>query len=331
MDSRIQRPNGADMSNARRLNPSWTVLAALTLVSGTVLVIWQSHITFFFDDWDLLFNRPGISAHTLLEPHNEHIILAPALIYKLLQSIIGMESTTPYAVASTACFLASVVLLFIYLRGRVGDWLAVIAVTPILFMGSAYEDLLIPFQIGYFGSMAFGIGALLALERRSDRGDLIACVLLVCSLTFAEIGISFVLAMALAIALNRDRRGRFYVVLVPLALYGLWYAGWGHHAQHSVSLQNIVDSPAFVLNGGQRPWERCSASSAPPCTEARVGSAGAGTCSSSSYPCWAGGCAGWECPRRRSGWLSPCSCPSGCSRTRTRTSRGRRTRPGTST
>ena len=237
------------MSNARRLNPSWSLLGALTVVSGTVLVVWQSHLTFFFDDWDLLFDRPGISAHTLLEPHNEHIILAPALIYKLLQSGFGMESTTPYAVASIACFLASVLLLFIYLRGRVGDWLAVIAVTPILFMGSAYEDLLWPFQIGYFGSMAFGLGALLALARRSRRSDRVACGLLVCSLTFSEIGISFALAMALAIALDGDRRRRFYVVVVPLALYGLWYAGWGHHAQNSLSLHTVVNSPAFVLNG----------------------------------------------------------------------------------
>ena len=32
-------------------------------------------------------------------------------------------------------------------------------------MGTAYEDLLTAFQINYFGSVAFGIGALLAIER----------------------------------------------------------------------------------------------------------------------------------------------------------------------
>ena len=47
-----------------------------------------------------------------------------------------MESHAPYAVAATAAFLASVALLFVYLRRRVGDWVALAAVLPILFMGS---------------------------------------------------------------------------------------------------------------------------------------------------------------------------------------------------
>ena len=59
-----------------------------------------------------------------------------------------------------------------------------------LVMGTAYKDLLIAFQISYFGSIAFGIGALLAIERRDQRGDVIACVLLVASLAFAEIALA---------------------------------------------------------------------------------------------------------------------------------------------
>ena len=88
-----------------------------------------------------------------------------------------MDSIVPYAAAAIVCFLASVLLLFIYLSRRVGDWIALAAVLPILFMGTAYEDLLTAFQINYFGSVALGIGALLAIERRDRRGDVIACVL----------------------------------------------------------------------------------------------------------------------------------------------------------
>ena len=41
-----------------------------------------------------------------------------------------MDSIVPYAVAAIVCFLASVLLLFIYLSRRVGDWIALAAVLP---------------------------------------------------------------------------------------------------------------------------------------------------------------------------------------------------------
>ena len=118
-----------------------------------------------------------------------------------------MDSLLPYAVASTAAFIAGVVLLYEYLRRRIEDWLALAAVLLLLFMGAAYEDLLTPFQIGYFGSMAFGLGALLALERRDDASDAGACLLLVASLSFSSLGIPFAIGAAVAIALTAARRG----------------------------------------------------------------------------------------------------------------------------
>ena len=82
-----------------------------------------------------------------------------------------MESLLPYAIVSTASFLASVMLLFLYLRRRVGDWLALAGVLPLLFMGTASEVLLWPFEMSFTASMATGIGALLALERGDGRRD----------------------------------------------------------------------------------------------------------------------------------------------------------------
>ena len=44
-------------------------------------------------------------------------------------------------------------LLFVYVRRRVGEWLALAGVLPILFLGPAWDDLLFPFQISFFGSV----------------------------------------------------------------------------------------------------------------------------------------------------------------------------------
>ena len=80
-----------------------------------------------------------------------------------------MDSALPFRVVSIAIFLASVAVLFVYLRRRVGEWLALAGAVLILFLGAAWEDLLWPFQIGYFGSMASGLGMLLALDAAIAR------------------------------------------------------------------------------------------------------------------------------------------------------------------
>ena len=94
-------------------------------------------------------------------------------------------------------------LLFVYLRRRVGDWLALAGVAPILFMGTAYEDLLNVFQICYFGSMAFGLGGAAGLRApgnpRRRRSPACSCSL---SLAFAEIAFAFAVACAVTVALR---------------------------------------------------------------------------------------------------------------------------------
>jgi hypothetical protein len=231
-----------------RIDPR-VLLAVAVAASGVLLLVLLSHLTFFGDDWDPLLYRRGFNLDVLLRPHAEHILLAPTLIYKGIQATIGMEGLLPYAVISTASFLASAVLLFLYLRRRVGDWLAFAGVLPVLFMGTAWEVLLWPFEVSFTASMAAGIGALLALERRDDRGDALACALLVVSLAFSELALSFVLGAAVWMVLARRHRSRAYVVAVPVVLYVAWYAGWGHTAESHLSVHNLVHSPKYVLDG----------------------------------------------------------------------------------
>ena len=105
----------------RGWNPALLCLAGVVACSGAFLLILQSHFTFFFDDWEFLLHRRGTSAGAFLDPHFSHIALAPVSIYKLLLATFGMESALPFQVASTLVFLLSAVLLFVYLRRRVGD------------------------------------------------------------------------------------------------------------------------------------------------------------------------------------------------------------------
>ena len=114
-----------------------------------------------------------------------------------------------------------------------------------------------------FGSIACGLGALLALDRR-DRslGDIAAAALLIVSLFFSDVGIAFVAAVALELALSKDRLERAYVVAAPVLLWMVWYAGWGHTAQERrVSLRNFAQTcPGCVPSTASPPASpRCAA------------------------------------------------------------------------
>jgi hypothetical protein len=237
------------LTAVRRISPATALFAVAAATSGVLLLVWQSHLTFFYDDWDPLLDRRGLSADALLRPHIDHILLATTVVYKAVQTTIGMRSPLPYAVVSTGTFLVSVALLFVYMRRRVGEWLALAGVLPILFLGAASRDLLWSFQIFFFGAMACGLGALLVLERPSRNGDAVACALLALSFTFSELALPFVLGASLLIAQGRGPWRRAYVVVVPLLLYAAWYAGWGHEGQSYLSFDNVAGSVTYVLDG----------------------------------------------------------------------------------
>ena len=232
-----------------RIDPR-ALLAVAVAASGILLLVLLSHLTFFGDDWDPLLFRRGFNLDVLLRPHAEHILLAPTLIYKGIQATIGMEKLLPYAVVSTASFLASVVLLFVYLRRRVDQWLALAGVLPVLFMGTASEVLLWPFEVSFTASMAAGIGALLALERGDERGDAIACGLLVFSLAFSELALSFALGAAVAMILARRpwsrvlRRSSFRSCSMPSGT-----PAGDTRPRATVSVHNLVHSPIYLLEG----------------------------------------------------------------------------------
>ena len=113
-----------------------------------------------------------------------------------------------------------------------------------LFLGTAWPDVLWPFQIGFLGSLAAGIGALLALDREDRRGDVIAAVLLGGRARVSSLGLPLLArgrargarAARPALALvDRRRAGR--------ALRG-WYVGYG--GEGTATTDNLFGSPGYV-------------------------------------------------------------------------------------
>lgn len=227
------------------------LLAVAMAVAAAVLLDYGSGLTFFQDSWEFLMHRRDPSAATLLDPHNEHIVLVPVLISQASLRLFGMSSMTPELVLLLALHLAVAGLLFVYARRRLGPWPALFAATLLLFLGPAWQDLLWPFQVGFVGASAFGLAALLALESGDDRSDRAACALLAISIAFSSLGIAFAAAAAVDVLQRRRERGlrRAYVVALPVLLYAGWYVGWGREAENNLSAHNVLASPRYAWEG----------------------------------------------------------------------------------
>ena len=234
-----------------RRNAPVVLLGAALLASAALLLVLTSGFTFFQDTWEFLINRREFTVDALLKPHNEHIVVIPVAIELVLLRLFGMSSALPEYLLLIAALLASATLLFVYVRRRLGPWAALIAAVLLLFLGPAWQDILWPFEIGFVGSILFGLAMLVALDRGDRRGDIAACAFLIVATGFSSLGLSFIAAAAVEVFLRRRERGlgRAYVFAIPAALFGLWYLGWGHDAESHLGLTNILSSPLFVLEG----------------------------------------------------------------------------------
>ena len=222
----------------------WIALGALALLAFAALLYLGRSTTFYFDEWNWIQDRRAWDAAALLTPHNEHLSLVPVLVYKLLFSTVGTDSYVPYRVAGLLLHCGVAALLYTYASRRVGELLALGAAAIVLFLGTAWPDVLWPFQIGFLGSLAAGIGALLALDREDTRGDVVAAVLLGVALASSSLGLPLLVAGALEVLGRPDRRSRWWIVAAPAALYTVWYVAYG--GEGTATSDNLFGSPGYV-------------------------------------------------------------------------------------
>jgi hypothetical protein len=230
-------------------NAPAALLGIAMAASVALLLVLTREMTFIQDTWEFLMNRRDFTADALLTPHNEHIVVIPVAIEQLLLQVFGMTDATPEYALLAVALAVTALLLFVYVRRRVGPWLALFAAVLLLFLGPAWEVLLWPFELSFVGSVLFGIAMLLALDREDRDGDIAACAFLCLSFGFSSVAIPFAAAAAVDVFQKRRSRGlgRAYVVAIPIALYAIWYLGWGSEAETHVSLRNVLASPRFVF------------------------------------------------------------------------------------
>jgi hypothetical protein len=231
---------------AHRRTLATGALGAILALGAIVLLYAGRHLTFFYDEWTFIQTRRGGGLHTYLDPHNGHLSLIPVLVYKALFKLVGLRHYTPYRVVGVVVQLICASLLYVLGRRRVGPWLALVPVILLLFMGSAFQDLLWPFQIGYEISIATGLGAFALLEGPVRARDGWVAALLVCSVASSGVGVCFMVACAVMLIAQREPWRRLWVPALPALLYVIWAVGWG--SGDTTTSDAVLGAPQYVAN-----------------------------------------------------------------------------------
>jgi len=213
------------------------------LASAALLLILGRHLTFWADELDWLTFADHYSLRELLYPHAGHLIAIPRAIYETLPRVFD-SSYVPFRVLAVICFQAVAVCVFVLVRRRVGTLLALAPAIVLLFFGSAQDMTISPLGIPFTLSIALGLGALVAVERGSGAGDLLAMVLIGASILTHTFGTIIAVGIAVYLALEPGARRRLWLVAIPLAG---WIAWWLWARQFDQSLASITNAPAVPL------------------------------------------------------------------------------------
>jgi hypothetical protein len=234
------------------------ILHGISLAIAFPLLLWiDRHQWFSGDEWDFLVRR-GVVGHPelgLLQPHNEHWVTSPILLYRALFSVFGVRTYVPYLLVLVVAHLFVAHLLWRLLVRWGVDWLVAVGATAVfMVLGAGWENLLNAFQITFVAPLALGLLALLLAPETGPctRRDLWASLVLVLALTFSGVGLTMTVVVGATALLRRGWKPGLLTVAAPAIVYLTWYAGWGRHATAveqeplGVALQK---APEFVWHG----------------------------------------------------------------------------------
>jgi hypothetical protein len=253
-----RRRAGGAVEFLRTTHGAWIVLAFAMALSATLILITAAGESFGIDemfylgrlveDSGQLVQYHSLSLEYLLGPYNGHLQLGGKLIYEATFALFGANYTA-FVLVNVAALCATVGLLFELTRRRVGSLAALAPCVLLLFLGFAREVLLWPFDVHTLAAIALGLGALLALEKESRRGDVLACVLITLSVLTIEVGLALLVGIAVLVALRPDRWRRAWIVVLPAVLYAAWWI-WARkfdQEQSAIELANLDLIPKTVF------------------------------------------------------------------------------------
>ncbi|HEU5425458.1 MAG TPA: hypothetical protein VFU74_01220 [Actinocrinis sp.] len=233
------------------------LMLGLCAIAFGALLFASRNLDFYYDEWSFLESAHVWTLRSYFVPHNEHWSTIPMLIYKTLLHINGAHSYVPFMAVLLLMHVSVAFLLFLVVRRRCGDLLGLIAGAIQLFLGRGSDNIIWAFQIGFLGSVVFGLLALHLLGRRpaANRPRAAAgSAALLLALMSSGMGLFFLIAVGVDLALDRERRRLLWTLIVPSVAYVWWYLTFGRQgtaSDHSIftaaTLEGLIGyAPAGV-------------------------------------------------------------------------------------
>ena len=216
------------------------VLLALAAIP---ILVWLSlGMTFYHDEYTFILLR-DLSLRGIFAPHNEHLVAAMVVFYRVLLGTIGMVSYWPYLALTFALHIGVAGVVYAVVRRYASTPWALGAMAVMLMLGSGGDDILWAFQSGTIGATAGGMAAIVVAPRRPA----LAAGLLVLALLCSGVALPFVVGTALHLVLTRPRE--LVWLAIPVGLYGLWYVTFGASGITALRSPSPQGVPEYVLSG----------------------------------------------------------------------------------
>jgi hypothetical protein len=231
------------------------LVALAAFVGAGVLLVYVGRALWFFgDEWDFILHRDAASLVDLMRPHNEHWSAIPILVYRATFSIFSLESYLPYLGVLAALHVTIAALVYVLLVGEGAPWgFGIVAGVGVVLFGPGAENLVWAFQIGFVGSLAAFLGAVVCLRYGSSLwSDVAAAALLVLSVMSSGLGVAAVGAALVALLIERSWRRALRVTAVPIAVGIVWFLVYSDEivgAHDGGRIDAILLLPSYVAEG----------------------------------------------------------------------------------
>ncbi len=215
-------------------------------VAALILVYDATHQWFHEDEWNFLAFR-SVQLQSLFMPHNVHWSTIPILIWRGLFNLVGVRYYWLYALPLIIAHLAVAHLLWrLMLRHDVEPWIATALAGTFLVLGVGSMDLLWAFQIGFVGSLAFGLLAVEAVEHDRPWTSVLWSV---CALMCSGIGVPMVAGCGLVALAGRKFKVAVIAVLVPAVVFLTWWLEIGHSGGGLELRLSVGDLASYLWTG----------------------------------------------------------------------------------
>lgn len=223
--------------------------------TAAVTLLWLGlGMTFFADEWAFIEARSLGDPSSWFQPHNEHWVTLPVVLYRTLVETVGIGSYVPYHALLILLHLGVAFVVFRLTTRSAGPRFALVGATIVLVLGGGFENLYWGFQLTFVGSTLLGLIAMHVTDGpvTPGRAWLVALLLLA---ALATSGVGVVLAIAVGIEWLLRPRWRRYVpyLVVPAASFLTWYLAFGQYGVNTqrdpLSEAAIASIPRFVADG----------------------------------------------------------------------------------